>query len=140
MGDISGRYHRRRQLFYAFDLPSTYAHTHAVHVEICWASDCFPWKHNTINKRNIFPKGKAQQEQQHLALTAADIPTPIYNWPEETTRSQTTGLCNKRTRVTDKGAFPNLSASHLLVLLQLTSLCAPRGSIIRRQWAPVDDN
>lgn len=110
----------RRQLLYAFHLPSTYAHTHAVHVpihtarmciycvyipcvwartqrvhmEICWASDCFPWKHNTINKRNIFPKGKAQQEQQHLALTAVDIPTPIYNWPEEATRSQTTGLCN----------------------------------------------
>lgn len=40
-------------------------------------SDCFPWKHNTINKRNIFPKGKAQEEQQQLVLTAEDTPPQI---------------------------------------------------------------
>jgi hypothetical protein len=87
VSDISGRI-KRRQLFYGFDLPSIFTHTRAhththkrVHVWMCIHTNyCFPWKHNTINKRNI------SQRESPTGVAAygphsCRHPTPMNNWP-----------------------------------------------------------
>lgn len=60
--DISGRF-ETGQLFYGFDLRSIFIHTREhTHTHMCTCvcahthihmNYCFPWKHNTINTRNI---------------------------------------------------------------------------------------
>lgn len=88
----------RRQLFYGFDLPGRFSHTHKAYTRVCIHTQthrcCFPWKHNTINKRNVFPLGKPSRSSSIWPSELQGAPRQFTTGLEEATRSQRTSLCS----------------------------------------------
>lgn len=92
----------------------TYIHCMYVHTHI-HTNDCFPWKHNTINKRNI--------SQRSSSIWTSQLQTPHPNvqlaW-EKAIRIQRTSHCitPERTKLEKNRSSPTLW-SPLSFLLQL---------------------
>lgn len=110
----------KRQLFYGFDLLGRFPHTHTVYMHVCACTHIY-------TQVNTFPGSTILQIRKHFSqreslvaaasgLTAADTLTPTYNWPgkrQPGVRGQGFAKTPKGTRVTEEGAFPTPSASHL---------------------------
>lgn len=111
----------KRQLFYGFDLLGRFPHTHTVYMHVCACTHIY-------TQVNTFPGSTILQIRKHFSqreslvaaaasgLTAADTLTPTYNWPgkrQPGVRGQAFAKTPKGTQVTEEGAFPTPSASHL---------------------------
>jgi len=127
----------KRQLFYGFDLLGRFPHTHTVYMHVCACTHIY-------TQVNTFPGSTILQIRKHFSqreslvaaaasgLTAADTLTPTYNWPgkrQPGVRGQAFAKTPKGTQVTEEGAFPTPSASHLSALLQLTASGTQKATI-----------